>query len=60
MQVSFAARPGSTPLPHDVTPHRAARCTRAAWAAGVRTFLLWAYPRSFDEYFASLPDRIRK
>jgi hypothetical protein len=60
MQVSFAARPGSTPLPHDVTPNRAARCTRAAWAAGVRTFLLWAYPRSLGAYFASLPDWIRK
>jgi hypothetical protein len=60
MQVSFAEDPASTPLPHDVSPARAARCTRAAYAAGVRTFLLWAYPRSVDGYFAALPDYIRR
>jgi hypothetical protein len=59
MQVSFAKDPESTSLPHDVTPQRAASCTEAAYAAGVRSFLLWAYPPYLEEYFAALPDYIR-
>ncbi len=60
MQVSFSANAGQTSLPHDVSPQRAAACTRAAYAAGVRSFLLWAYPRVIDEYFRALPDYIRR
>jgi hypothetical protein len=59
MQVSFAKNAGGTSLPHDVSPQRAAACTRAAYAAGVRTFLLWAYPPYLPAYFAALPDYIR-
>jgi hypothetical protein len=59
VEVSFSANPAATGWPADVTPQRAARCTRAAYAAGARSVLLWAQPDLLDEYFAALPDWIR-
>jgi hypothetical protein len=59
IEVSFSSNPGATAWPADVTPQRAARCTRAAYAAGARGVLLWAQPDVLDEYFAALPDSIR-
>ncbi len=59
VEVSFSSDPGATAWPADVTPQRAARCTRAAYDAGARAVLLWSQPDLLPSYFATLPDRIR-
>ncbi len=60
IEVSFSKNPGSTPLPHDVVPGRAASCVRAGYANGIKTWLLWAGPSDLDEFYGALPDYIRK
>jgi hypothetical protein len=60
IEVSFAKNPGSTALPHDVVPSRAASCVRAGYAKGIHAWLLWAGPSDLDEFYAALPDYIRK
>jgi hypothetical protein len=59
MEIAFSENPGSTAPKNDVTPQRAAACTRVAYNEGVKGFFLWAHPRGLTGYFAALPPSIR-
>jgi hypothetical protein len=59
LQVSFSSHPRQTPFKNDTVPRQAARCTAAAYRAGVRSFLLWGPPDSLLPYFRALPNRVR-